>query len=291
MTSMTPFGQTGPYAHYKVTDMISVAMGGMQYICGDGDRSPVRVSFPQAELNAGAQGAVGTMTAFWNRQMMGVGQHVDVSAQVAVVWTLMNATPFPPLHKSNVERAGAFRGRGDLTVRAVFPCLDGHVSFLLGGKSIAQIAEWMAEEGIAPDDMSARDWDDWNITRDPDPSQEDIDLFMRVQRHIEEFLAAKTKDELYQRAISHRILLAPCNTVKDIVESPQLRHREFWVDVYYPHLNSTVPSLGPFIKMSETPIRTRRPAPQIGEHNDEVYRGELGISESDLADLMESGVV
>ena len=66
MASMTPFGQTGPYAHYKATDMIAWSMGGMQYASGDEDRPPVRISFPQAEFHAGAQAAAGCMAALWH---------------------------------------------------------------------------------------------------------------------------------------------------------------------------------------------------------------------------------
>ena len=61
MTSMTPFGQNGPYAHFKATDIVAWSMGGQQYASGDDDRPPVRVSFPQAELHGGAQGAAGAM--------------------------------------------------------------------------------------------------------------------------------------------------------------------------------------------------------------------------------------
>ena len=111
-TSVTPFGQTGPYSQYLASDMVAWSMGGMQYICGDADRPPVRVSAPQAELHAGAQAAFGTMAAFWRRQNTGQGQHVDVSMQTSVMWTLMNATPFPPLHGINLERSGAFRSTG-----------------------------------------------------------------------------------------------------------------------------------------------------------------------------------
>ena len=83
-TSVTPFGQTGPYSQYLASDMVAWSMGGMQYLCGDADRPPVRVSAPQAELHAGGQAAFGTMAAFWNRQNTGQGQHVDVSAQTSV---------------------------------------------------------------------------------------------------------------------------------------------------------------------------------------------------------------
>ena len=149
-TSITPFGQTGPYAGYIATDLVGWSMGGMQYIAGDADRQPTRISAPQAELHAGAQAAAGTMAAFWNRQATGLGQQVDVSMQTAVVWTLMNATPYPPLHGTNMERNGAFRSRGPIFVRQVFTCLDGHASVLMSPRTLAPLTDWMVEEGVAP---------------------------------------------------------------------------------------------------------------------------------------------
>ena len=143
MTSITPFGQTGPYAHYKATDIVAWSMGGMQWLAGDEDRPPVRISIPQAELHAGAQAAAASTTALWHSQTTGEGQHVDVSMQTAVIWTLMNATPFPHLHKVNLERAGPSRKRGLLKIQAVYPCKDGHISALLvggvlGGSSMSE---------------------------------------------------------------------------------------------------------------------------------------------------------
>ena len=66
-TSITAYGQTGPYAQYKGTDLTASAMGGLSYLCGDQSRPPVRISAPQCEFLAGAQGAAGTMTALWER--------------------------------------------------------------------------------------------------------------------------------------------------------------------------------------------------------------------------------
>ena len=73
-TSITPYGQTGPYAQYKASDLTASAMGGLSYLCGDQSRPPVRISAPQCEFLAGAQGAAGTMTALWERARSGMGQ-------------------------------------------------------------------------------------------------------------------------------------------------------------------------------------------------------------------------
>lgn len=269
-TSITPFGQTGPYSQFAAPDLVAWSMGGMQYVGGNADRQPVRISAPQAELHAGAQAAAGTVAALWHCGETGIGQHVDVSMQTAVVWTLMNATPFPPLHGTNMERSGDYRARGHIIVRHVFGCQDGYLSVVQAPRTLRGLAEWMEEEDAAPDWLSAIDWDEWNPATIEENDHEAIDLFHRVQFYIEEFIASKTKNELYLRAIDHGILLAPCQTVQDIAESIQLEARGFWNELGHPALDRTLTHLGPFIRLGESPIQIRLPAPRIGEHNDEI---------------------
>ena len=270
-TSITPFGQTGPYARYAAPDLVAWSMGGMAYVCGDADRAPVRVSAPQAELHAAAQAAAGTMAAFWHRQTSGEGQRVDVSMQTAVVWTLMNATPFPPLHGVNVERDGAFRSRGALAVRQVFACADGHASAIMSPATLAGIAEWMDEDGEGPDWMRHTDWRaEWSIPAAAESDPAAIDRFSAVQREVEKFFASRPKRALYDRAVSHRLLIAPCQTAADIARCEQLAARDFWRGLDHPDLDAPLTHLGAFIKMSESPIKTVRRAPKTGEHNDEI---------------------
>ena len=280
-TSVTPFGQTGPYSQYLAPDMVAWSMGGMQYICGDADRPPVRVSAPQAELHAGGQAAIGTMAAYWHRQNTGQGQHVDVSMQTSVMWTLMNATPFPPLHGINLERSGAFRSTGQREFRQVFQCRDGHVTILSNPRTMAPFTEWMAEEGAAPGWLLEIEWDSW---KPPNPEEEPdrADQFQEIQRLVVEFAATKTKEELYLRAVRDRMLIAPCNSVGDIAPSVQLEARDFWTKVDYPELGRSLTHLGPFIKMSESPIRVSHPAPRVGEHDDDVLADVKDPSQKSL---------
>ncbi|MFQ5874912.1 MAG: CoA transferase, partial [Dehalococcoidia bacterium] len=226
----------------------------------------------------------------------GEGQHVDVSVQVAVIWTLMNATSYPVLHKESIERAGSSRKFGFLVIRNVFPCKDGHVSALivggvLGASSTSALVRWMDEEGMAPDFMKQRDWAAWDFAALAGQGEEGVKDIQAVESHVSGFFLTKTKAELYERAITDRILLAPCNTIQDLVESPQLRAREFWVDVYHPELDASLTYPGPHVKFSETPIQARRRAPLIGEHNKEVYIGELGLTEGHLGQLKTRGVI
>ncbi|MDP6798367.1 MAG: CoA transferase [SAR202 cluster bacterium] len=276
VTSITPFGQTGPYAHYKATDIVGWSMGGMQWMAGDEDRPPVRISVPQAELHAGAQGAAGSMAALWHSQTTGEGQHVDVSMQTAVIWTLMNATPFPPLHKVNKKRGGPYLNLGSFGIRTVYPCKNGHINSLLvggvlGGASLTALVRWMSEEDMAPAFMQERDWMAWDLSVLEAQGEEGVRDIKAVEENFSRFFLSKTKAELFERAFSDRILVAPCNNVRDILEDPQLEARDFWTQVHHPSLGRSLTYPGAYIKLSETPIVQKRPAPAIGEHNDEVF--------------------
>ena len=228
-TSITPYGQTGPYAQYKGADLTASAMGGLSYLCGDQSRPPVRISAPQCEFLAGAQGAAGTMTALWERAGSGMGQHVDVSMQVAVAWSLMNANAHPALVNENVYRGGAVRHYGNLATRWVYTCKDGTLSALaLGGTvsagSMRALVAWMDEEGYASKEMVERDWAAQDLQALIMAGLDDPEVvdFLDVQRRVQKFFDGKTKKELFDRAIADSIMLAPCQTVQDIRESPQL---------------------------------------------------------------------
>lgn len=296
MTSITPFGQTGPYKDWKASDLVGCALGGQAFVTGDDDLPPCRIGFPQAYLHAANHAASGTVAALYYRELSGEGQHVDVSMQEAVVWILMNVIQFWDLMKFNMFRGGATRMMGTPRCRVAFPCKDGHVGFLIGGGQLASISmppivKWMAEEGMLgafedKKDWGAKDWsekvDAWALT------QEQVDAW---ESSLIDFFANKTKTELYEQALKRRIILYPCSTTKDMVENIQLKEREFYVDVEHPELGETITYMGAPYKMTETTWRISRRAPLIGEHNQEIYEEELGFSQQEMRLLKEARVI
>lgn len=292
MTSITPFGQSGPYKDYKATDLVGMAMGGLMYLTGDSDRPPVRISFPQAYLHAAADAACGTLLAHYHRELTGQGQHVDVSMQQSVVWTMMNARPFWELTGTSLKRVGPFRAglsSGSIQ-RQTWSCRDGAVTFIvMGGAGGAgtnrALVEWMDEEGMADEELRGIDWDAFDMAA---ASRE---FHQRIEEKIGRFFAAHTKEELFVEAVKRRIMLYPVSTPADIALSPQLIAREYWVEVEHAELGACISYPGAFLKSSEAPCSLRRRAPLIGEHNQEVYQQELGLSNEQLAALREASVI
>ena len=275
-TSITPYGQTGPRAHHRAADIAGWAMGGMQYLCGDEDRTPVRVAVPQAELHAGAQAAAGTMIALRARNRSGAGRHVDVNMQASVIWTMHNVAPYPKLAGGSLERGGAVRRVGKALNRVVFSCKDGFLrpyayGGWVSGDSMTKLTRWMDEEGAAPEFMKRTDWptQDMNRLEGLQEDSAEVQEFYAMQEALQRFFAGKTKVEILERAVSEKLLIAPCQTPRDLRENAQLAARGFWVDVPYPN-GRTVTHPGPYIKLSETPLSYRRAAPRLGEHTAEL---------------------
>lgn len=294
LTSISWFGQTGPKAKYKGSDLTAWASGGELFMSGDPDRPPNWLSFPQASLHGGTHGAAHTMVANWYREETGEGQHVDVSIQECIPLLVEGMTPAWDIAKVIVGRAsGAFTNMRGIRLNTMFPCKDGFVSlYVLGGDvtmidSCRILQAWIAEEGMAPEWFKEVRWEtDYDSSK---VTQETVD---RVEGVIRGFLMTKTKQELFEAAMSKGILTAPAASIKDICEDPQLAARDFWVKVEHPELDNLVTYCGCPIKPSETSAFViRRRAPTVGEHNRQIYETELGFSGADLMPLKQAGVI
>jgi benzylsuccinate CoA-transferase BbsE subunit len=292
LTSITPFGQTGPYKDFKAYDIVSWGMGGQMYTTGQLERPPVCITTPQASLNAALSAAAATLTAHYYREITGEGQHVDISAQAAECLTLANFIPYWEMYRINLRRIGSYLvGRTEgVKQRTVYRCKDGYVAFLImggrwGAKSNKIVTEWMSSEGTAPESMMKMNWDAFDILKQKQEIQDEW------EEAVERFFLTKTKAELYEGALKRRMMLAPVANARDTVNSIQLLAREWWLQVEHPELNATLNYPGFFAKASKTPCRVRYRPPLIGEHNQQIYGDELGLRQEELIVLKQTKVI
>ncbi len=291
-TTITPFGDRGPAAEWRAADITSWAAGGMMYLTGIPGRPPLQIAVPQANLHAGAEAATASLLAHFARIADGRGQKVVVDAQACVVWTLMTEQAFPLLHGDYMTRTGVMAGLGGVARKIVYEVADGHAVTILARDSARLLVEWMAEEGAAPDWLLAVDWTDFTPERmaeGPDP--ELLAVMRRSEEAIEAWLRTQTKAELYEGALKRRILLAPVSTVQDVLEDEQLAARDYFRTVHQPSVGRDVVLPGSFVKYSEVPTGTLRPAPRLGEHNGEIFCELLGYSLEKLQHLYSAGIV
>jgi crotonobetainyl-CoA:carnitine CoA-transferase CaiB-like acyl-CoA transferase len=263
--AITPFGQTGPYAQHRAHDLVVVAMGGNPSATGDPDRPPVRCSMPTAYYHAAPEAALGVVMALYARESTGRGQVVDVSMQECQLQSLLSLPGQYAVHSRPQRRLGPRIGR----TREIWEAKDGYVTFgLRGGPSrmpgLLAMIRYMDECGALPAWLKAFDWEHYDHNA---LSEEAIG---RLEGAFGAFFRTQAMRTLYEEALKRRILLAPCNDAREILQHPQLRDRGLFTTIDYPELGAAVEHPGFFAKVADGAIRIRRRAPRLGEHNDEV---------------------
>lgn len=291
LVSITPFGQTGPYSQWKAPDIVAWGMGGEMAPFGDPDRPPFHISYhSQAYLNAGADGAMGALMALYKRNATGEGDHVDVSIQEAVVQCTEHITSGWDLRKAVRKRGGMVAGANVRTqLTRLWKCKDGYVSWFFWGGVMSErtnipLVKWMESEGMADDYISNFDWSKFGN----DTTQNEIN---KIEAPTAKFFLAHTKAELFAGALKTNTQVYPVNTQEDVLVDEQLAARHFWTEIEHPELNTTLKYPGAFTTTNEAPPRVTRRAPRLGEHNLEIYEGELGYSKENLAALKQAGAL
>jgi benzylsuccinate CoA-transferase BbsE subunit len=287
LTSITPFGQTGPHKDYKGSDLIGMATGGLMSLIGFPEDPPSSCGGYQAYHCASVHASVGTLIALYGKELRGTGRHVDISVQEAVVLTILQTgTQYWEVLKQLNKRPGnefPFVIRG---AQIVYACKDGWISFpsyntTPPGMGWDELVKWMDSEGMAGDLIEEK----WH--------RGDHEFVMMNTPHVVEFLKPFVKNhnkkELYEKFQAMKIPAMPANTPADALDDEQLKARGFFVQVNHPELQDILTYLGPPYRLSETPWRIASRAPLIGEHNAEIYEKELGFSKDQVTALKTAG--
>ena len=296
LTSITGFGQEGPYANYNDRDIAVWALSGFMYAMGEPDRPPLAPSYRHAHLIGAVNGAVGTAIALFHRAKTGEGQRVDSATQQGLCFAISTETKTPwATEKVIITRHGRNRTRiaakdGETWFPFLWECKDGSVilttRFGIGSeKSNQMLVDWIEGDGIDAGVLRRIDWrnDDWG--------KYTVAELDEMAVTIGSFLRKHAREELLEGALERRIQLTPVLTPKDQLEFPQLVAREFWQKVEHPELGADLTYPGGFVRLSDGECRIRRRAPLIGEHNEEIYGEELGLSKRELLALKERQVI
>lgn len=277
LVSVTDFGQDGPRRRYRACDLVASAFGGQMYVSGSPETPPLRPFGEQSFYSASLFAAVGTLLALRKRRKDGKGEHVDISIQESVTATLDYVMVRYFLdgviqkREGNVQRGNGF---------CILPCKDGFMLITLF-QQWETLVEWLDNEGMAQD-LKDEKWKD----------EEYRILFID---HIVEVLGRWTKThtvrELFEVGQLMRFPWAPIFSQNDVLESPQLSARKFFVEVDHPEMNASLNYPGlPYESHPQSPRRWKR-APLIGEDNYQVFHEELGFSVEKLEGLSSSGAI
>lgn len=277
LTSITPFGQTGPYQSYRSSDIVAEALGGMIWTNGFPDEPPLHAMGLQAYHSASFFAAIGTLLALLTRDSLGEGQWVDVSIQEAVAGAVEHVAPFYHQGLGIESRRGSLHWSRYFRVAR---CRDGYVMHCSLG-DWTSLVEWVKGDKKAQDLEDTR-WEDLVYRREH-------------AEHLFDILDDWAKDysvaELMEGAQLRRIPYAMVRPPEALVEDPQLNARGFFSHIEHPELGRTVQYPGGPIHFTTTPWRIARRPPLLGEHNTEVYDSELGIEADRLSALKQAGVI
>jgi crotonobetainyl-CoA:carnitine CoA-transferase CaiB-like acyl-CoA transferase len=279
MTSITPFGQTGPYRDYKGSDLTAFHAGGLGAITprpsvGLPDEGPVRMKGHFADFLAGLDAAAGTMCVLFERDISGTGQHLDISAQESVAVSV--ATSMASNSYSGITSGR--EGSAPYQPVATMACKDGFIDVQCMTEE-----QWQRLVEL----MGNPDWAHWEVFEDVFARAENWDA---LEPLITDWLKEKGKQEFYLEAQGRAIPSAPVNTVADFVDSEHIAARNFFIELEHPE-TGTLKYPGPFLRLSETPARVSQRAPLLGEHNEQIYCGRLGYSRSELDEMRKAGII
>jgi benzylsuccinate CoA-transferase BbsE subunit/naphthyl-2-methylsuccinate CoA transferase subunit len=282
-TSISPFGNFGPYADYPGSDLTCSAMGGFLYLAGVENDKPVRVCDNQSYRMAEAYAAVGSSIALLFARKNGTGQHVDVSCMESAGMALENAIQYYDL-EGKIRR-----GRGkEASTATVHPCKDGYIVIVaIMGKNKGmwdRFLEWMKNEDV-------EEWEVFNDDKWVEPayrsSEEAYETFCRI---FERYTMKHDKLYLYEAGQAAKTAVSPVSNGKDLYENPQLRTLDFWQTLHHENLDGDVVYPGAPYEFSSLRWRQGDPAPGFGQHTAELL-AELGYGNADINLLAEKEVV
>lgn len=281
LTSISPFGQSGPYRDYKASDLVSFHMGGYASVVGgpveDVDSEPpLKAAEHQAEYVAGVNAAAATMAALLGRERNGQARHVDVSKQESMVPFIFQRIAQISYQDRTPSRDLASNPADGVV--AVLPTSDGYVA--ISPREDHLWARWM-------DVMGNPEWQDDERFQSRALRTANWQI---LEPLLMDWTSTRRKEDIFRAAQAARVPSFPVNTMEGIFESPQLKHRGFFQEIDHPQAGTlSYPSL-PY-KFSTAEWALRRPAPLHGEHNQEIFGELLGRSPAELTRLRQSGVI
>ncbi len=277
MAAITDFGQNGPYRNYKSDNMVASALGGQMYVCGESQLPPLKPFSHQAYYSACLFAANGILLALWNRHSSGRGQHIDVSIQDCVTATLDHVL-VRYFHEGTVaKRQGSLYWNSAFRI---FPCRDGYILLTLF-QNWKTLVEWLDDEGMA-DDLTDEKW------LDREKRLEQTDHIIEV---LERWTRSHTVAELVEKGQLMHFPWAGVSSIPGITDSPHLKERGFFIEVKHPESGKKHKFPGAPCKLSRSSWRVGTHAPTPGEHNIEIYHGELGLSEKGVEALIKEGAI
>jgi crotonobetainyl-CoA:carnitine CoA-transferase CaiB-like acyl-CoA transferase len=284
MTSISNFGQTGPYRDYAMSEITLYALGSTMQVTGLPDRPPLKLGLTVENIYAGMVSATATMGAFMGAVNHSIGQYVDLALMEIQAGNQDRAVQGHMVYQyvgrpnGGWSRAGGGSMGRNLLPVGVYPCADGYVQFF----TLQPLWERVCKMIDRPELI-----DDAHF-RAPENFSENAEVKAEFDAILLEWLLVRTKRDVMEKAQTCGYMCGAINTMEDVFSDPHLAARGFLPEVEHPYVG-TLRYPGAQFKMSETPWRAGR-APLLGEHTGTVLVS-LGYSDTEIATLREQGAI
>jgi crotonobetainyl-CoA:carnitine CoA-transferase CaiB-like acyl-CoA transferase len=276
--SITGFGQTGPYAPRPGYDSLIQAMGGVMSLTGEPDGLPQKVGIPVADLFAGLYGCIGILAALRHRERTGLGQQVDIGMLDTHAAWLANQGMNYLATGQNPPRLG--NQHPNIVPYQVFPTKDGYLVLSVGNDpTFARFCENTGLAHLLTDDRFAT-----NAAR--------VANRQLVTDTLTPMMQTRTTTEWVDALEALKIGCGPINTLEQVFADPQIIARNTVVEMPHPTAEGgTVKVIANPVRMSETPADYRITASTVGAHTDAVLHDLLGMTEAEISDLRQKGIL
>lgn len=277
VSAVTPFGLYGPYADYAATDLTICMASGVGMAIGEPDRAPLALPATISSYIGAISAAGATMAAVLAQERDGLGQMVDVSVSESLSTLLIGPAAVRGHYNRRARQRFGHRVPGYYP-DTILPCKDGFVSLIaIEDEEWRRFVALMGNPEWASDPLFAEKFSRYSLA-------DTLDAL------IQPWLLTQTKQELFERCQANRVPTAPVNTASDVAGDPHLQSRDFWWTTFHTQLGA-LRTPGAPVRFSGTPMRARRSAPFLGQHNLDIYCGVLGYSRQELGPLRASGVI
>lgn len=278
MTSITPFGQTGPYKNYKGNDLIASHSSSEAF--GNPDEGvkdppafpPLKVANHAADFMSGLAAAACTLGALIGRRNNRLGRHIDLSKQEALASITRQQLAYYSVMEENPSREFGRKKFGGF----LYPCKDGYVVIWIG-----------PHYHLVVKMMDDPDWSKEEMFANPLLRNQYI---VELNQLITAWTLEHTAEEINSLALEHGVPCSLVRSVEDLAVDEQLAFRNFWLEIDHPVAGKIKYPGAPF-KLSTTPAAIERPAPLLGEHNEQVYCKMLHYSREQLVRMRQGGII